>query len=292
MDNHFDRIRQLDLWSGPIDIEPVKGGITNANYRVSDGKNRYFLRTGMDIPVHGIMRFNELQASIAAAACGISPRLIHHQPGFLIFEYIEAKTLTPGDVRAPHTLKKILNLLKMCHQEIKNHLRGPAMIFWVFHVIRDYAHSLREINSRSLPLLPQLLKAADDLERVIGAIDIAYGHNDLLSANFMDDGDRIWLVDWDYAGFNSPLFDLANLCSNNEMKSDQEHSFLEDYFQMKPSPDLWKRYMAMKVASLLRETMWSMISEHYSHLDFDYVAYTQDYFDRFYQAYDNFRGMT
>ncbi len=133
-----------------------------------------------------------------------------------------------------------------------------------------------------------MLQSAERLEQAVGAVEIVYGHNDLLSANFLDDGKRIWLVDWDYAGFNSPLFDLANLCSNNGIEGDAEARFLQSYFKRTPPDGFNRQYAAMKAASLLREALWSMVSEHYSDLDFDYVAYTQDYLGRFEEAYNRF----
>ena len=114
---------------------------------------------------------------------------------------------------------------------------------------------------------------------------MVYGHNDLLPANFIDDGKRLWLIDWDYAGFNSPLFDLGNLCSNNEVAPEDEDWLLEAYFERPLDADLRRRYRAMKCASLLRETLWSMVSEIHSTLDFDYAAYTRDYLARFERAF-------
>ena len=165
------------------------------------------------------------------------------------------------------------------------HLRGPALIFWVFHILRDYAATLHEGKSRWIPELPRLLRAAAALEAAIGAIDIVYGHNDLLPANFIDDGTRLWLIDWDYAGFNSPLFDLGNLCSNNEVAPEDEDWLLEAYFERPLDDGLRRRYQTMKCASLLREAMWGMVSEIHSTLDFDYRAYASDYLARFERAY-------
>ena len=119
---------------------------------------------------------------------------------------------------------------------------------------------------------------------------MVFGHNDLLAANFIDDGARLWLVDWDYAGFNSPLFDLANLASNNEYPPEMEDQLLAGYFGLPPDEALRRRYEAMGCASLLRETMWSMISEIHSSLDFDYQAYTAENLARFEQAYSAFAG--
>jgi thiamine kinase-like enzyme len=283
-----ERVRQLKCWLEPVMPVRIKGGITNANFLVEHQGRRYFVRIGDDIPVHQVMRFNELSAGRAAAACGLSPQVVHYEKGAIVFDFIEGKTLGAADVRRPDTLMRVLELVKTCHREMPKHLRGPAVIFWVFHVVRDYAHSLNDAQSRHVPALPRLTEIATQLERAVGQVDIVYGHNDLLPTNLMDDGTRLWLIDWDYAGFNSPLFDLANLCSNSDVSLESETQVLESYFGRAVDDDLLRRYHAMKCASLLREAMWSMISEIHSTLDFDYRAYTADYLSRFERAYRDF----
>lgn len=281
-----ERVRRLSFWQDPVTPEPLSGGITNTNFAVTHRGTRYFVRIGDDIPVHQVMRFNERAASEAAFAAGISPALLHAEPGALVFAFIPGKTFDAADVREERNLTRIVPLLKRVHTEMATHVRGPALIFNVFHIARDYAHTLRDGGSRHGPRLQALLDLAARLERDVGAIDLVYGHNDLLPGNFIDDGSRIWLVDWDYAGFNSPLFDLANLASNNELSAGQETWLLETYHGRPPDAALRRRYSAMKCASLLRETMWSMVSEIHSSLDFDYKAYTADYLDRLERAVD------
>ncbi|OWV85885.1 choline kinase [Rhizobium sp. R635] len=283
-----DRIHALGIWQGPIDISPITGGITNRNYLVSDAVARCVVRLGTDIPIHHISRQNELAASYAAHAAGISPAVIHHSPGVLVLEYIEARALSPDDIRAPEMLSRVIPLVRACHRDIARYFRGPAMIFWVFHVIRDYAASLKASGSAYLSLLPELIDRAEMLEQAAGPFEIAFGHNDLLAANFLDDGKRLWLIDWDYAGFNTPLFDLGGLASNNEFSQAAERAMLETYFERPLTSDLVRRYDAMKCASLLREALWSMISEIHSTIDFDYAAYTAENLARFERAYQAF----
>lgn len=283
------RAAKLPCWKGGVKLVALKGGITNINFLVDDGGRKYVARIGDDMPVHQVMRFNELAAAQAAADAGISPRVVHHEPGALVLDYIESKTLSAADVREPATLARIVPLLRKCHRETPKFLRGPALIFWVFHVVRDYGWTLKEGKSRHLDLLPQFLTAAEELEQAVGPVDIVFGHNDLLAANFLDDGERLWLIDWDYAGFNSPLFDLGGLASNNELSPEQETWLLETYFEQTVTDDLWRRYQAMKCASLLRETMWSMVSEIHSKIDFDYAAYTAENLSRFNAAHKAFK---
>lgn len=280
-----ERAKSLKLWSGAVTPQQIKGGITNANFRVDCGGQSYFVRIGDDIPVHGVMRFNELAASHAAARCGLSPQVRHAEPGALVFDFINARTFAAEDVRQRGNLSRILDLIRRCHRDMPREIRGPALIFWVFHVLRDYAHSLKDAGSRHLSVLTRLMRIAEELEQMVGPIDIVYGHNDLLPSNLLDDGKRLWLIDWDYAGFNSPLFDLANLCSNNEVELESEVWLLEAYYERRADDDLLRRYGAMKCASLLRETLWSMISEIHSTLDFDYAAYTAENLARFERAY-------
>jgi thiamine kinase-like enzyme len=279
-----DRIHALGIWQGPIDISAITGGITNRNYLVRDGSVKRVVRLGEDIPVHHISRRNELAASKAAHAAGLSPAVIHHAPGVLVLDYIDARALTPDDLRDADTLERVIPLVRACHRDIAREFRGPAAIFWVFHVIRD----LEASGSSYRPLFAGLLDKAERLEASGGPYEIAFGHNDMLAANFLDDGKRLWLIDWDYAGFNTPLFDLGGLASNNEFSEDAERAMLEAYYQASLTPDLWRRYRAMKCASLLREMLWSMVSEIHSTIDFDYAAYTAENRVRFERAFEEF----
>jgi thiamine kinase-like enzyme len=280
-----DRVATLSIWKGPVRPQRLVGGITNLNFLVEDAGQRYVVRVGDDLAVHHILRFNERAASEAAFAAGVSPEIVHAEPGILVMRYIDGLVCSAAEIRDPARLSRIVPLMKRVHREMPHHLRGPVLAFWVFHVISDYAQTLEEAGSRYASRLPELTDIAVSLELAVGPVDFVFGHNDLVPGNFIDDGNRIWLIDWDYAGFNSPLFDLANLASNCELHGDQEEWLLNAYFGRAPDRALIKSFRAMKCASLLREAMWSMVSEIYSKLDFDYASYTLDYMDRFARAY-------
>ena len=284
------RAAGLALWSRPVEPQPVTGGITNANFVVEDGGERFFVRIGEDLPVHGVLRWNELAASRAAHAAGLSPEVVHAEPGAMVLRYLEGHALGAEDVRRPETLERIVPLLRTCHRELARHLRGPCLVFWVFHVIRDYAHTLREESHRLAGELPGLQARAERLERALGPVELVFAHNDLLPANFLDDGERLWLLDWDYAGWGSALFDLGGLASNSELESAQEEQLLEAYYERPVDDALRRRHGAMKCAALLRESLWSMVSEHHSSLDFDYAAYTSSNLARFEQAWSAWEG--
>jgi thiamine kinase-like enzyme len=279
----LDRISALPCWSSGVEISPLLGGMTNRNFLVTDRQaQRFVVRVGHDLPEHGVMRFNELAAARAAYAAGISPEVIHAGDGMLVSRYIDGHTYTPEDVRDLRNLDRIIELMRRCHREIPKHLRGPVLIFWVFQVIRNYLSVLSEPGKNPLALdLSELAGRAEQLERRVGPVEIVFGHNDLLAANLIDDGTRLWLIDWDYAGFNSPLFDLANLSSNNAFTPELDERLLAMYFQDRVDAACMRGFTAMKCASLLRELLWGSVSLVTSSIDFDYASYAGDYRARF-----------
>jgi len=286
-----DKAAHLDFWSSPVEPEPLGGGITNTNFIVHDRGERFVVRIGDDILIHGVMRFNEIAAARAAHAAGISPEIVYHADGVFVMQFIEGRTLTEQEVREPQNLERIIPLIQTCHTEIPKYFRGPALVFWPFHVCRSYIITAREGNSRMMDSLQRFIDINEELEKAVGEIKLVFGHNDLLAANFIDDGKRLWLLDWDYAGYNAALFDLANLSSNNELSPEKEDWLLETYYQQPMTDRLRRRLEAMKCVSLLRETLWSIVSEIHSTLEFDYVSYTKKNLTRFENAYEAFQQM-
>lgn len=290
MTDALETAASLSCWKGPVSPEPLGGGITNTNFVVADAGNRYVVRIGFDIAEHQIVRSNELAASRAAAAAGISPPVVHAEPGAMVLEFVDGDTLDEAAVREPARLERLLPVIRKCHRDIPRHFRGPAMLFWVFHILRNYTETLMEGQSSHRDLLKDLSEKSGKLEKAVGPIDLVFGHNDLLAANFIDNGDRIWLIDWDYAGFNSPLFDLGGLASNNGFDAAQEDWLLETYFERPVDDRLRRRFEAMKCASLLRETMWSMVSELHSKIVFDYAAYTAENLGKFNVSFNRYNA--
>lgn len=278
----------MPFWTRLEDIQPLSGGITNVNAVVTDAGRKYVVRLGADIPEHGVMRWNELAIARAAAAAGVSPGVCHAEPGALVFDFLPSTALTRADLHDASTLRAAVALIARVHRQVTPRLRGPVLTFWVFHVLRDYAAFLRDRCSPHSPRLDLLMTQAGILEQAVGKVDLVLGHNDLLPANILRAQDGLWLVDWEYGGFNSPLFDLGGLASNAGLTPEAERAMLEQYFGEVPDHDLIRRYAAMKCASLLREAMWSMVSELTSSLDFDYAAYTAENLDRYQLALGKF----
>mgnify|MGYP001420892053 FL=1 len=281
--NIKEKIQSIPIWKNDISIQNLDGGMTNENFLVQENDKKYVVRLGDDIPEHLVSRSNELIVSKAAANAGISPKVIFHSKGILVLDYIESTTLSAEEVRK--NIKSIIPIIKNIHNEIPKKLYGQSLIFWVFHVIRNYAKFLKDNQSTHLKILSDLISKSELLEKNSAPYEIVFCHNDLLPANFLDDGSRLWVIDWEYAGYNTPLFDLGGLSSNNNFSLEEEIYLLENYFEKKISDKLMLQYNCLKSASLLRETMWSMVSEISSKIDADYASYTQENLTKFNQAY-------
>lgn len=267
------RINALPIWQGALSIRPLKGGISNESWLVEDDSTTRVVRFGEDYPFHHVDRAHEAIVARAAHHAGFAPELIHAEPGLMVSQFLNARTFDAQAVQ--DNLKAIAELVRNFHQKMPLHVSGYARLFWVFHVVRDYARTLSAKGSRHTAALPALLATAATLEAAQIPLPLVYGHNDLLPANFLEADGRLWLIDFEYAGFSTAMFDLAGLSSNAGFSNNQSMQLLETYFGKTPDPEMLKAFDAMQCASLLREAMWSMVSEIYlTAPGVDYEGYT------------------
>ncbi len=284
-----DRIRALSCWTGAIDIAPLSGGLSNANFLVADPAGRHVVRFGRDYPFHHVDRGREAMTAAAAHRAGFAPRVEHAAPGVLVTQYLGAKTCDAADIRTDRA--RIAAFIRSFHGTMPKFVSGPGFMFWPFHVVRDYARTLDSGRSRMAARLPQFMALADEMEAAQAPMPIVFGHNDLLPANVLDDGERLWLIDFEYAGFSTGMFDLAGMASNAGFDAAQSEALLADYFGTPPTQEFMRAHAAMSVASLLRETMWSLVSElHLNAPGVDYAAYTADNLARFDAALASYRS--
>ena len=279
------RIAGLSCWSGKPKLTPLTGGLSTTSFLVEDAKGRFVARFGADVPAHHVFRDRECAASTAAAAAGLSPAVRHSEDSILVIDYIEGRTFTETDMRAD--APRIAKLLAKAHNEVAAHLRGPANAFWVFHIIRDYAAGLAE---HGRPDTQSYVDLANRLEARQMPLPVIFGHHDLLPGNILDDGNRLWLIDWEYAGFGTAMIDLANVAANGSYSTDEEEALLEAYFGKPANHQQRESFDAMKVASALREATWAMVSSiHLKVPGADYDAHAAEYLDRTQKALKQFR---
>ena len=274
-----NRIHRLSCWRGAVKLTPLTGGLSNISFVAEDGAGKFVVRCVEDVAVHHVFRDRERAASIAAFKAGLAPEIVHTEPGLMVLRFVEGRTFVEADLGT--NIPRIAALLQACHRTVGGHLAGPPNFFWVFHVIRDYARTLETGGSPFVPELLRFLALAGKLEEAQEPMPIVFGHHDLLAGNLIDDGKRLWLIDWEYGGFGTAMFDLANLASNGGFGPAEDTALLEAYFENEVGDGVRRSFDAMKVASALREAMWAMISDiHLKTPGADYKAHAREYLAR------------
>jgi thiamine kinase-like enzyme len=188
------RLRPLDLARSSLTIEPIAGGITNRNFVVRSGGEAHVARLCEERPLLGIDRRNEVVCQRAAASWGLAPEVVHHEPDLLVSRFVEGRSLTAADVREPRALTGAAALLRRLHGSW-DALTGEVLYFCPFQAVRTYARSAARLGADLPGEIDALLDDARSLSCRIAPFRPVLCHNDLLPANLIDDGDRLWLVD-------------------------------------------------------------------------------------------------
>jgi len=273
--------RVPELAGRDLTLTPISGGITNRNFRVdaSGATERWVLRlAGNDTHLLGISREVEHAATVAAAAVGVGPEVTAfvRPEGYLLTRFIVGTPVSDESVRRPETLRRVADSLRRIHD-------GPAIpgLFVPLRICDAYQALAVE---RGVPI-PQAYDQAAAVGRRIerallgDPIELRPCHNDLLNANFIDDGTRIRIIDWEYAGMGDPFFDLGNFSINHELSEAEDRVLLAAYDGEVRAPRL-ARLTLMRVVSDFREAMWGVLQQGVSSLDVDFVGYASSRFDR------------
>jgi thiamine kinase-like enzyme len=257
-------------------VAPLGGGITNRNYRVDSRGQSYVLRVaGEGTAWLGIDREVECAANRAAAAVGVAPEVVHFlQPeGYLVTRFLEGRPVGEGQIRRPETIRRVVAALHKVHA-----LPTIPGRFSAFAVVRQYAATARRFQVTFPPKLAGLRERLDELEAHLPGAAPRVCHNDLLNANFLDDGE-IRILDWEYAGMGDAAFDLANFSRNHSFDLEQDRFLMETYAG-RASAGGMARLQLMRVASDMREAMWGLLQSGVSTLDFDFRGYAEKHFER------------
>ncbi|HEX6473987.1 MAG TPA: phosphotransferase [Candidatus Limnocylindria bacterium] len=264
-----------------LTLTPLSGGITNHNFLVSapDLAERYVIRlAGNDTHLLGISREVEHAATVAAAGVGVGPEVVAfiRPEAYLLTRFITGSPVSLEEVRRPATLRRVADSLRRVHG-------GPAVpgLFVPLRIVEAYRALAAE---RGVPI-PEAYERARTAARRIeaallpAAVEPLPCHNDLLNANFIDDGERIRIVDWEYAGMGDAFFDLGNFSINHELEPEADEVLLQAY-DGEVVPARLARLTLMRVVSDFREAMWGVLQQGISSLDVDFVAYAAEHFER------------
>jgi thiamine kinase-like enzyme len=276
-------IARVPMWKGERDITviPLEGGITNRNYRVDVGKRSYVLRiSGDNTELLGINREYEYRTQTIAGELGIAPEVIAYiEPeGYLVTKFIEGRPIPPEELRQPENLARVGAVLNEIHA-----MPSIPGIFSPFQVVRSYTKLAQEHNvsfPEKFDWLINQMNAAETAMMNTSRIQRPC-HNDLLNGNLLL-GNKLYVLDWEYAGMGDVFFDLANFSNNHEL-SEQEDEFLLDCYFGRVTAQSIAHMKIMKIMSDFREAMWGLVQVRISDLDFDFLDYANKHFHRLLQ---------
>ncbi len=274
--------RVPDLAGRELTLRPLSGGITNRNFLVEapGTTDRWVIRlAGNDTHLLGISREVEHAATVAAAGVGVGPEVTAfiRPEGFLVTRFIVGSPVSDDAVHRPETLRRVADSLRRIHD-------GPAIpgLFVPFRIVEAY-RALAAARGVPIPIeyeLAQSVARRIELAFLTNSVELRPCHNDLLNANFIDDGTRIRIVDWEYAGMGDPFFDLGNFSINHELTPDEDTELVAAYDGGAVRPARLARLTLMRTVSDFREAMWGVLQQGISSLDVDFVAYAGEHFER------------
>lgn len=278
-----DALRALEPQLGPPESAPVPldGGITNRNYRVRfRGRDCVVRLPGKDTELLGIDRRAERAATEAAAALGIGPDVIAFEPerSCLVTGFIEARPVTAEELRG--RIGEVAAALRAIHS-------GPQLpaTFSPFERTERYERTARERGGVIPAAYPKVRAIADEIAAVLDYEPVLC-HNDLLTANFLDDGERLRILDWEYAGMGDRFFDLANFSNHHDLSVEEMETLLTAYFGESTAGRL-ARVQLMRPMAAFWEAMWGVVQATCSQLDFDFLAYADEYLGKVRASVEN-----
>ena len=266
------------VWPGRgAHAEVLRGGITNHNLKVEVDGDLYVLRVaGKDTGLLGIDRGVELAATEAAAEAGIGPEVVAfvEPEGWLVTRFVAGEIPPLERMREPEMLSRVAAALRAFHD-------GPPIpgTFDSFRVVEAYRETALQRGGRVPDEFVWAHEIAARIEARRAASALVPCHNDLLNANFLDDGERLRIVDWEYAGMGDRFFDLANFSINHELDEGASDALLTAYVGGVREQDA-QALALMRFMSDFREAMWGVVQSAVSELDFDFEAYAREHFER------------
>jgi thiamine kinase-like enzyme len=282
-----DVLDQFPALAGmPRQLEDLPGGLTNRNIKITTANGAYVARCS--VPggnLLGIDRDNEYANSLAAEQAGVGAPVIDYRPelGILLVGFIEGTTLTNADLARPDVLARVADGCRALHN-------GPRFRdrFNMFERQPEYLTTARN-NGFRIPA--DYLDFADQfatISRVLEAGDqrTVPCNNDLLAGNFVDDGRKVWLIDYEYSGNNDPCFELGNIWAECGLSTDQLDDLVALYYG-RPLRHKAARARLQGIVGKYGWTLWGCIQHGSSELEFDFWDWAMQ---RYESAVAEFRG--
>lgn len=279
-------IDAIPAWSGrAIDAERIAGGLTNANWKVTVDGTPHFVRIpGAATDLLAVDRANERHNTRAAAEAGVGPAVLHELPEWDVFvlAWVEARTMSIESLRAPGIPTRVAEVLRQLHA-------GPRFRD-DFDMFRTTERYMAVADERGIAIPNGYRARLDRLPRIETALRVhplptVPCHNDLLAENYLDDGERLWLVDYEYSGNNDPTFELGNTAQEQGWDEARIRELCAAYFG-EATTALYARMRLQMIMSDVGWTLWAAIQAAISTIDYDFHGWAEERWARAQAAID------
>jgi thiamine kinase-like enzyme len=269
-------IERIPEWRGRrVAAKTLSGGRTNAIYRVEvDGASFVVRVPGESTELLAVDRVNEAHNTRAAAEARVGPRVAHFLPDInvMVLEFVEGRTMSIASLQAPGMPTRMAEALKKLHA-------GPRFLhdFNMFRLVEFY---LKIVAERGVAIPADYRDHLPAVARIEAAfarhpLPTVPCHNDMLAENYIDDGAKLWLIDFEYSGNNDPTFELGNTCQEQHFDHARVVEMCSAYFGA-PHPDKIARMQLNMILSDVGWTLWSAIQAKISTIDFDFAGWVTE----------------
>ncbi len=275
-----DVIAAIPVWAGhPVSAAPISGGLTNHNYRVDVSDRPFFVRIpAMGTELLAVDRGNELANTRAAAEAGVGAPVVHQLPEWsvIVLEWLDARTMSNATFQRPGEPTRIAHSLRRLHS-------GPRFRD-DFDMVALSTRYLTVVDQRGIPVPPgyrEHLVAVPRIDAALRAhaLPTVPCHNDLLAENYLDDGERLWIVDYEYSGNNDPTFELGNTAQELGFDEARLRELVAAYFG-EATPALLARCRLQMIMSDVGWTLWAAIQAEISPIDYDFWGWAVERWTR------------
>ena len=275
-----EAVSKIEDWKGKdISIEPLSGGLTNTNYRMTVDGTPYFIRVpGASTELLAIDRKNEVHNTKAASEAGVAPPVLYHLPDYdvMVLKFLDGKTMSKESLNEPGMPTRMAQSIRKLHA-------GPRF-YSNFNMFRLTEYYLKLCEEREIPIPDGYLERMPTVARIEAAMSArplasVPCNNDLLAENYIDDGRQLWLIDYEYSGNNDPTFELGNTCQEMQFNDAQIEEVCTAYFG-EVTADKIARMKLNMVMSDVGWGLWAAIQAKISTIDFDFWGWAIDRWSR------------
>lgn len=280
-------VSKVEAWKGrDVSIEHLSGGLTNTNYKVHVDGRPFFIRVpGEGTELLAIDRNNEYHNSRAAARAGVAPQILHHFPehSVMVLEFLNGKTMSKDSLNQKGMPARMAQSIKKLHA-------GERFLtdFNMFRLTEYYLRLCRERDIKIPDGYLDKLETVALIEKAMSVNPLATVpcNNDLLAENYIDDGNQLWLIDYEYSGNNDPTFELGNTCQEMQFNDEQIMEVCAAYFG-DVSPAMIARMKLNMIMSDVGWGLWAAIQEKISTIEFDFWGWALERWGRAQEKMDS-----